>query len=232
MIDAREEFIMDGGSGTTFGKEKLISLTKPVAVITLVFVLGCIAGTGLVVYHLSACSPEKRSEEPQIASLNNNNIRTSTQKITTSTTEKSVISTETNEKILKETPEEIENPRLPQALRPHSYDIRLIPFIQENNFTFFGHANILINVTEQCENITLHAIDLTIDEVVVVSSTQKLIPIKSVLNETRRQFIVIFLDEPLQKQFQYYVSIRFKGALNDYLQGFYRSSYKTNNETR
>jgi aminopeptidase N len=51
-------------------------------------------------------------------------------------------------------------------------------------------------------------------------------------NDTARQFFIIHLGQPLSEGKQYRVSMSYLGNLNDVLQGFYRSSYTVNNQTR
>lgn len=51
-------------------------------------------------------------------------------------------------------------------------------------------------------------------------------------NDTARQFFIIHLRQPLSEGKQYRVSMSYVGNLNDVLQGFYRSSYTVNNQTR
>jgi aminopeptidase N len=51
-------------------------------------------------------------------------------------------------------------------------------------------------------------------------------------NDTAKQFFIIHLRHPLSEGKQYLVSMSYVGNLNDMLQGFYRSSYTVNNQTR
>jgi hypothetical protein len=54
--------------------------------------------------------------------------------------------------------------RLPRAVIPDSYNIKIIPFIFEGNFTFNGEVAVVVNVTETTSNITLHFNDIKIYE--------------------------------------------------------------------
>lgn len=131
--------------------------------------------------------------------------------------------------------------RLPKSVVPKSYDLNLVPFIWEGNFTFNGEVKIIVSVVQDTTNVTLHAVDMDIDEKFTSVSeynptsesiTGAPIKINSQFNDTMRQFHVIKLSETLQAGKQYLVHMKFVGKLNDYLQGFYRSSYIANNQTR
>lgn len=96
-----------------------------------------------------------------------------------------------------------------------------------------------MNVTADTKNITLHAVDMKIDrsftnikEYIVNNSKSKIIAITEQRNDTDRQFHVIKTSSMLKKGKQYVVNLRFIGHLNDYLEGFYRSSYMVGNQIR
>lgn len=133
------------------------------------------------------------------------------------------------------------NIQLPKTMYPLYYELKLMPFLFPGNFTFNGDVRITVNVTESCRNITLHATALRIGTVSVSkigNATQ--------MNETNRtemkvsrtflrepdQLFVIVFDMELQPNNLYEIHIQYNGVLNDMLQGFYRSSYEVNNQTR
>ena len=99
---------------------------------------------------------------------------------------------------------------------------------------------ILINVTEETKNVTLHAADLTIDKASTTikeyddskNDGTKPLRIDSQLNDTAKQLFIIKTSDTLVAGKQYNLYLNFVGKLNDYLQGFYRSSYKVDNKTR
>ena len=100
-------------------------------------------------------------------------------------------------------------------------------------------VQIFFNVTEETKNISLHAVDMKIDEgetnvseYIFTTNRSRNIKIIDQFNDTARQFHVIRLGEPLKAGKQYLLAMKFQGYLNDYLQGFYRSSYTVGNETR
>lgn len=94
-------------------------------------------------------------------------------------------------------------------------------------------------MTKDTNNVTLHAVDMKIDEgftsvreYSAKSNKTKVIGIVEQRNDTDRQFHVIRTSNTLRKGKQYVVHLKFIGHLNDYLQGFYRSSYTVGNQTR
>lgn len=100
---------------------------------------------------------------------------------------------------------------------------------------------ILVNVIKDTNNVTLHAVDMKIDEGFTSvreysannkSNKTKVIGIVEQRNDTDRQFHVIRTSNTLKKGKQYVVHLKFIGQLNDDLNGFYRSSYMVGNQTR
>lgn len=102
----------------------------------------------------------------------------------------------------------------------------------------FTQVKIWVNVTENTNNITLHALDMNIDRgftsirEIMGNDKTKIVGIVEQRNDTERQFHVIRTSDTLMAGKQYLVYLKFIGYLNDYLQGFYRSSYTVGNETR
>lgn len=130
--------------------------------------------------------------------------------------------------------------RLPKTMHPITYELKLIPFLFEGNFTFNGEARIVVNVTIACRNITLHATALKITDVTVWkmgTATQTDIDRTEIevtdkfIRDPDQFFIIVFADE-LEPNNTYEIYIKYTGILNDMLQGFYRSSYEMNNVTR
>lgn len=104
---------------------------------------------------------------------------------------------------------------------------------------YFFQVKILVNVTEDTRNITLHAVDMMIDldftnikEYSATSNDSETIRITGQKNDTERQFHVIRTSDTLKKGKQYVLHLKFVGYLKDYLQGFYRSSYTIDGQTR
>lgn len=128
--------------------------------------------------------------------------------------------------------------RLPRSVVPNAYDIKLIPFIWPNNFTFMGDVRILVNIVEPTNNITLHAeisIKIKNEDVRVrllngTDNTDEVI--SKQYFEQPKQFYVMEFPKTLQKGEMYEIRIKYVGVLDAYLQGFYRSSYIEGNTTR
>lgn len=94
----------------------------------------------------------------------------------------------------------------------------------------------MVNVTENTPVITLHADQLDIDSDSVQVYRERddyaQMEVLELTNDTKSDFLTINLREELQAGEQYNIFIKFKGALNDLMEGFYRSSYHEGNETR
>ncbi|KAL0133266.1 hypothetical protein PUN28_000801 [Cardiocondyla obscurior] len=131
------------------------------------------------------------------------------------------------------------NIRLPEGIVPDSYELWIIPFLWEGNFTFHGEVKILINVTSDTNEVTLHAVDIKLDRNFTNIKEQSQsttgtsdVKIADQRNDTDKQFYVIKTSSKLMKDKQYVVHLKFSGNLNDNMRGFYRSSYTVGNQTR
>lgn len=132
------------------------------------------------------------------------------------------------------------NVRLPKAMHPVSYELKLMPFLYSGNFTFTGDVRIKVNVTKNCQNVTLHATALKIATVDVwhignathMADSRTQIDISEHYAIAADQFYVIIFPAELEANHTYEIEIKYTGVLNDMLQGFYRSSYEVNNVTR
>ncbi|KAF5289209.1 hypothetical protein FQR65_LT00096 [Abscondita terminalis] len=233
MTHERDTFsIMD--AVTTFGKQNRLSISKNFALLLVLLFIGCLVGTGLLVYHLSSCNTTTKNiiEKVEVCS------KTSTENISTTEVVDEKESTTTivsvTESTEKNEPNKSIDVRLPLSMVPDSYDVKLIPFLQEDNFTFHGEVNIRINVTAKTTNITLHADELIINEasITVRDNLNISIPVLKVGNDSEKEFLVIYLTKELNSGKQYNVHIEFTGVLNDVMQGFYRSSYLVKQKVR
>jgi len=130
--------------------------------------------------------------------------------------------------------------RLPTALRPQSYDVRILTQLENpDDFRFNGTVKIQIEVLQNTHNITLHSKDLTIDDTEITLSqiggeetTENCIR-STAVNPTHDFYILNTCKELLAGQF-YELSLPFSAKLQDQLAGYYRSSYVNTvaNETR
>ncbi|XP_046399039.1 aminopeptidase N-like [Ischnura elegans] len=123
-----------------------------------------------------------------------------------------------------------ESYRLPEDVEPLSYDLRLVPFLEEGNFTFKGYVNIMINVKQVTNKITLHAKKLNIyEEKVLEHWTGYEIEIECSSNEEKTDFHIIHLKKPLEMHKIYSIVMKFEGKLNHNLEGFYKAAYTDEN---
>ncbi|XP_026832111.1 aminopeptidase N isoform X2 [Drosophila erecta] len=130
--------------------------------------------------------------------------------------------------------------RLPTALRPQKYDVRILTQLENpEDFRFNGTVKIQIEVLQNTRNITLHSKDLAINDTEIalsevggegkpgncIASTE--------VNPTHDFYILNTCKELLAGQV-YELSLHFSAKLEDQLSGYYRSSYEdaVANETR
>ena len=203
---------------TTFGRKRGCTLSPCGGLLLGAAFLISLVMTGLLVYHFAPCLEEKLVKS--CIDLKNSGFES-----------RGMFPTELSSKKKLDV-------RLPRAVVPDSYELKLIPFIWEGNFTFNGEVKILVNVTEDTKNVTLHAVDMIIDESFTTirehsgANNTKAIGIVGQKNDTERQFHVIKTSDTLKRGMQYVVHLKFVGHLNDYMQGFYRSSYTVESQTR
>ncbi|KAF2365601.1 ERAP1-like C-terminal domain, partial [Trinorchestia longiramus] len=119
--------------------------------------------------------------------------------------------------------------RLPTAIAPVSYVLRLQPLVS-GNFTIFGSVEILLDVLEATDNITLHIQDIVTknDTIMLYVGDQPGGDEVTILEHTydpTRNFYIASLEQPLEAGQQYLLVMEYEGYLNDQLAGFYRSQY-------
>lgn len=114
--------------------------------------------------------------------------------------------------------------RLPRSLLPSEYRLKIIPHLEEGNFTSSGKLWITFACNESTDKIVLNAREITFDEVELHSLTNDIL-VTNVTLKNNSDVVTIQLNKPLKKDDNYKLYIRFTGILNDVLQGFYRSSY-------
>ncbi|XP_023321022.1 aminopeptidase N [Eurytemora carolleeae] len=128
----------------------------------------------------------------------------------------------------------VKDVRLPRHVLPVSYNLSLIPFIIENNYTIDGNIRIESNIVEaenNCDDkcIVMHTRDTYIDEEsVLVSMDGFKLTVSSVGYDKERDYLILYLEEPLTANLPLTISFHFISQLQDNLAGFYRSSYYDN----
>ena len=120
--------------------------------------------------------------------------------------------------------------RLPTTVVPRHYELELRPDLDAARFS--GEVRIQVEVTEPTRSVTLHALDLELDEVTVTSTSGHTDGIDA-------QPTVVAVPEHEQVRLELpgelpvgtaELRARFRGVLNDQLVGFYRSTFTTTDD--
>lgn len=118
------------------------------------------------------------------------------------------------------------NYRLSDNVVPMHYNIKLIPYIEEDNFTFDGESIINITIRHVTQNLSLHSLNLTIDDAATMLFDNDGIvyaPTTYSYDFITHILVLNFDDELLSGN--YTLKMRYVGILHDDLQGFFRTSY-------
>ena len=240
-----ESFTMDGGTSIRQGRG--VFITKTTLIVTFSIFACLLIGTGILMYNFPSCSMSNERPNLLVSSHRNNNdhnLNSHNLKIDDNGSISSVDTNEIDDRIettpstdaanAESVPELDKDVRLPVSIKPISYDLQLIPYLFENNFTFNGKVHILVTVVEECDNITLHAVGLKISDTKVYNKNdvKSNLAIEKLYYVETKQFYVIKMNEMLAENEQYIIEIKYDGVMSDYLQGFYKSSYTVGNETR
>ncbi|XP_020287755.1 thyrotropin-releasing hormone-degrading ectoenzyme-like [Pseudomyrmex gracilis] len=115
--------------------------------------------------------------------------------------------------------------RLPENVAPVHYDIKLIPYIEEGNFTFDGESSIVVEIRRTTRELKLHIVWLTIDETAttLISNNDSYTP----TNHTycsMTQMLTLTFDNELSPGV-YTLRMKFAGVLKNTPYGFYVTSY-------
>ncbi|KAH0560438.1 hypothetical protein KQX54_004590 [Cotesia glomerata] len=114
--------------------------------------------------------------------------------------------------------------RLPGHFIPVHYTINIIPYIEENNFTFDGESLILIEAKIESNIIILHAKNLQIKGNITLNNASNKYESNNYTIDTKNDFLSIVFNEKIV-QGNYTLHLKYCGVINDNLQGFYRSNY-------
>ncbi len=112
------------------------------------------------------------------------------------------------------------------AITPMHYAIKIKPDLTA--FQFSGSTYIDLQTNGSVQQITLNALELTIQRC-TVKIGQDLIPCNFVLDE-EKETLIIDLPSPMSGAIQ--VQIEYDGIINDKMAGFYRSRYEVNGQSR
>ncbi|KAI9561562.1 hypothetical protein GHT06_012521 [Daphnia sinensis] len=125
-----------------------------------------------------------------------------------------------------------EDLRLPGDVLPSIYSIRLLPFIEEGNFTTDGHIDIFVDCIRDTNSISMNAADITFKSLSItvldLTTNSPLAIVDFVDEQVTREIVTIKTATPLTAGNRYKISMDFTSILNDELRGFYRSSYMEN----
>ncbi|KAI8976962.1 peptidase family M1-domain-containing protein [Pilobolus umbonatus] len=112
---------------------------------------------------------------------------------------------------------------LPNHVHPTHYHLELAPHL--DTFDFDGTVKINLYVNNETSNITLNALEITFESVVmIVDKTNRHTATDIQLDHTLDRVTFVF-DTVFKKESQPELHIHYKGILNDQMVGFYRSSY-------
>lgn len=115
--------------------------------------------------------------------------------------------------------------RLPNNTKPENYDITITTNIDKNNFIFSGTVIIDIRVLEESSSITLHARQLTINLVRLITKTGTAVKLNPFTYDPTTEFITIPTQSRLLKDTNYILTLGYVGVLRTDKCGFYATSY-------
>lgn len=110
--------------------------------------------------------------------------------------------------------------RLPEHVRPRRYDLLLEPDLGAASFT--GTVRIEVDVADPTDEVVLHALDLEIDDAVVLVGDER--RAAAVELDSGAELAILALDDALPAG-PAVLELSFRGVLNDQLVGFYRSTF-------
>lgn len=131
--------------------------------------------------------------------------------------------------------------RLPRSVKPQKYTLHVITHLENpENLTFVGEVAMHLIALEDTSNITLHALNLTINsnEIIlrnlIAKESEQKNCVRSTEVNTYHDYYIMHLCEPLRRGEEYILTIPFSSILNLNLRGYYRSSYvdRVSNQTK
>jgi puromycin-sensitive aminopeptidase len=112
--------------------------------------------------------------------------------------------------------------RLPRTAVPSRYDIRLEPDL--TTLTFRGTETVALDVAERISDVTLNAVELTIESASLENDRGDTIRATATLEEATERCRLTLASPAAPGRWR--LRLGFRGTLNDKLRGFYRSVYK------
>lgn len=201
----------------TFGKKSGCFMSRFLSAVLLVLFLSCLLATGLLVHYFTPRCPGPEDV------LGGGSVGG-----------KAAIDAapEQDAQPKSKKPRDV---RLPLHLIPSGYNVRLLPFIEEGNFTFNGEVTVTMSAEAAGSNITLHINDLVVDHDSVVVrdvTTNADVTVTDIKYDKDREFFIVMLLKPVVVGREYTVYARYVGKMKDKLAGLYLSSYKDQGEQR
>lgn len=218
----RDNFTIEHTNSDYETKKKVfLKLSRFGFLMLLAIFLCSLIAVSLLVYNFAVCP-----QNDHVHLCRSFNHLNDDKSLTTTTTDSS-----------NDSPEILKDVRLPRSITPSSYDIVIVPYLTGENFTFDGDVIIKMKVLETCKNISLHSFMLKIHRNLtsihkITANESQSLTIKNQYFIEAKQFLVIETEEELEKGENYQLKISYIGQIRDNLQGFYKSSYTVNNETK
>ncbi|WKX89354.1 hypothetical protein Q1695_008754 [Nippostrongylus brasiliensis] len=116
--------------------------------------------------------------------------------------------------------------RLPTFAVPEHYDLKLVPDLKA--FTFAGSLNLTIRVLESTDVLKLHMVAIKLQSAKVTLEDGKVLKGLSNTYDQKFNIVTINLGHTIDPQ-TVTLSLEYSGELNDKMRGFYRSSYRDEN---
>ncbi|XP_050434301.1 thyrotropin-releasing hormone-degrading ectoenzyme-like [Adelges cooleyi] len=118
------------------------------------------------------------------------------------------------------------NTFLPNTTVPKSYSLCIAPNFENEDTSFVGLVQILIQTKNITSEVVLHSKDLNITSVNVTEvSTRQSVGLKELVYNKDNEQAKIVLYQSLPGNHEYMIAIRFDGLLRNDMTGFYKSSY-------
>ena len=115
---------------------------------------------------------------------------------------------------------------LPKHVTPLRYRIHLTPDLEK--FTYKGVSQIDLHITKPTKEIHLHARDLDVHTATIASESP--VQAHAIAYDQERETVVLHFEKPLCNK--HTLTLEYSGDIKDGLSGFYRSSYKEEDNTR